>query len=88
MTYILCSYIKALQGRTVSASKIIGKREFIQHTSQYLKWLDDEDGELVITHHRKPMLLLTKIKQKSFSELRGLTSINIHGDINDPILPT
>lgn len=71
----------------MSAAKKVGKREFIQHTSQYLKWIEDQDGELIITHHHKPELILTRIKSKSIDDLRGFTTIKIHGDINDPILP-
>ena len=71
----------------MSASRMVGKREFIQHTSKYLKLIEEQDGELVITHHNKPDLVLTKIKLNSFDSLRGFTTIKVHGDINAPILP-
>ena len=71
----------------MSTPKMVGKREFIQHTSRYLKWIDEEGGELIITHHHKPDMTLTKIKLMSFSSLRGLTSIKMDGDINEPVLP-
>ena len=64
----------------------IGKREFIQHTSQYLKQAEIQ-GSLVITHQGEPTLKLTRIKHKTIKDLRGLiSSIRIHGDINEPIL--
>lgn len=69
------------------ASKKVGKREFIQHTSRYLKWVEDQDKTLIITHHNQPDLLVTKVKSKTLSELRGFAKIIIHGDINEPILP-
>ncbi len=34
----------------------IGKREFIQHTSRYLRWIETENRPLVITHHNEPVL--------------------------------
>lgn len=68
------------------ASRIVGKREFIQHTSKYLKLVEKRGGELVITHQNEPDLLLTKISHKSLNDLRGLI-IKVHGDINEPVLP-
>lgn len=68
-------------------SKTVGKREFIQHTSKYLKWVEKQGQELVITHQNKPDLIITKIKLKSLKDLCGLTEIKVHGDINEPILP-
>jgi prevent-host-death family protein len=70
----------------MSTSKMVGKREFIQHTSKYLKWVEDNES-LVITHRNEPDLVITKIKQKSFEDMRGFTKIKIHGDINDHVLP-
>ncbi len=67
--------------------KIVGKREFIQHTSKYLKLVENQVGDLVITHHNEPDLLLSKIKSKSLRDLRGFAIIHIHGNVNDPILP-
>ena len=61
---------------------MVGKREFIQHTSEYLK--QAERGIVVITHHHKPMLKLTCVHEKSIYDLRGLIKkIEIIGDIND-----
>lgn len=71
----------------MSLQKTIGKREFIQHTSKYIKWVEENGCDLVITHQSRPDLLLTKIKIKSFKDLRGLVVIKIHGDINDQVLP-
>lgn len=68
-------------------SKSIGKREFIQHTSKYIKWVEEYGNELVITHHNRPDLVLVKIKSKSFEDLRGLVKIKIHGDINESVFP-
>jgi hypothetical protein len=67
--------------------KTVGKREFIQHTSKYIKWVEEQDKELIITHQNQPGLILTKIKLKSFNEMRGFTEIKVHGDINEPVLP-
>ena len=69
--------------------KMVGKREFIQHTSKYIKWVENHNDPIIITHHNKPDLVLTKFKSKtlSFNELRGLINIKVHGDINEPILP-
>jgi hypothetical protein len=67
--------------------KTIGKREFIQHTSKYLKWVEERGCELVITHHNYPELMLAKIKFKSLKDMRGSVNIKVHGDINEPILP-
>jgi hypothetical protein len=66
--------------------KTIGKREFIQHTSKYLKWAEQHDDDLVITHHDAPVLILKKIKSKSIEDLRGFVK-HIHGDVNEPVLP-
>jgi hypothetical protein len=68
-------------------SKIVGKREFIQHTSKYIKWLEEHEETILITHHNKPALLLTRIKPMTIKDMRGFAEIKIHGDINDPILP-
>ena len=71
----------------MQATKSIGKREFIQHTSKYLKWVEEHGNELVITHHNRPDMVLTKIKPKSLKDLRGLVEVKIHGDINEHFLP-
>lgn len=68
-------------------SKIVGKREFIQHTSKYIKWVEEHGSQLVITHHNHPELVLSKIKFGSLKELRGSVSVKVHGDINEPVLP-
>jgi len=67
--------------------KTIGKREFIQHTSKYLKWVEENGKDLVITHHNHPELVLTKIKPKSLKNLRDLVNLKVHEDVNEPILP-
>ena len=68
-------------------SKEVGKREFIQHTSRYLQWVENENQSLIITHHNEPDLLLTKIHSKKLSDLKGRVEIKIIGDINDQVLP-
>ena len=68
------------------SSKEIGKREFIQHTSRYLQWVEKDGQPLVITHHNKPDLIVMKIRPKTFNDLKGLTSIEVVGDINEPVL--
>lgn len=67
--------------------KTIGKREFIQHTSKYIKWVEEHGNELVITHQNRPDLVLTKIKIKTLQDMRGSVVIKIHGDINEHVLP-
>lgn len=65
----------------------VGKREFIQHTSQYLKEAE-LTGSIIITHQNKPVLKLVRLEEKSVKDLKGnITHLNIVGDINDPILP-
>ena len=71
----------------MKAAKKIGKREFIQHTSKYLKWIEAEDKELIITHQNKPDLVISKIRLKLLKDLRGFADIKVHGDINESILP-
>jgi len=71
----------------MQAPKMIGKREFIQNTSRYLKWVEEEDKELIITHQNRPDLILTKIKHKSFKTLRGYAEIKVLDDINASVLP-
>ena len=71
----------------MNTSKKVCKREFIQHTIKYLKWVEEQNEELIITHHNEPDLVIMKIKQKSFEDLRGFTEIKIHGDINEHVLP-
>lgn len=68
-------------------SKMVGKREFIQHTSKYLKLVEEQGKELIITHHNRPDIILKKIKLKSLKEMAGLVSIKVYGDINAPVLP-
>ncbi len=75
-----------MNSRSMS-KRSVGKREFIQHTSHYLKWVETEDEELIITHHNKPELIIKKIKNKSLEDMRGFGSIVIHGDINESVLP-
>lgn len=67
--------------------KTIGKREFIQHTSKYIKWVEEHGSPLIITHHNHPGLVLTKAKLASLKDLRGSVSIKVYGDINDSVLP-
>ena len=65
----------------------VGKRDFIQHTSQYLKEAE-LSGSLIITHQNKPVLKLIRLEEKTIKDLKGnITHIEIDGDINDPILP-
>ena len=64
----------------------IGKREFIQHTSKYLRLAANQ--EVVITHHDRPCLKLVPIHPKTIADLAGLVKeVKIVGDINEPILP-
>ena len=68
-------------------TKLIGKREFIQHTSKYLHWAEESGLQLIITHQNKPALILVKIKSKALKDLKGMADIKVHGDINEPVLP-
>ena len=71
----------------MSNIKSIGKREFIQHTSKYIKLVEEQGQDIVITHHNRPDLVLSKIKLTSFSDLSGSVDVKLNGDINEPILP-
>ena len=67
---------------------IVGKREFIQHTSKYLKLAETKGKELIITHQGKPVLHMEPMKKKTINDLKGLiTRIHVKGDINEPIVP-
>ena len=67
---------------------VTGKRDFIQHTSKYLKLLEEEGQDLVITHHNRPALKIVLIREKTLSDLKGImTHLKIQGDINQHILP-
>jgi len=68
-------------------SKIIGKREFIQHTSKYIKWVEEHKSVLVITHQNRPVMILSEIKPKTVTGLRKLAVVKVNGDINEPVLP-
>ena len=70
----------------MSHLQTIGKREFIQHTSKYLKWVEKKNQPLVITHQNKPDLILKKIHPKTLKDLRQILKIKIYGDINEPVL--
>lgn len=62
---------------------IIRKRDFIQHTSRYLK-LAEAEGKIIITHHNKPTLEVKMLKPKSIRELKGLIKeIDDQNDITD-----
>lgn len=71
----------------MNTSKTVGKREFIQHTSKYLKWVEEEGKKLIITHQNKPDMILIKIKVESFKGLQGFATIKVKGDINEHVLP-
>ncbi|MCX7115692.1 MAG: hypothetical protein NTW08_07290 [Gammaproteobacteria bacterium] len=43
--------LEATKGKNMSVVKTVGKREFIQHTSKYLKLVEGQNEALVITHH-------------------------------------
>lgn len=49
--------------------------------------MESQNHELIITHQNKPELHITKIKSKTLKDLRGITKIKIHGDINEHVLP-
>ena len=67
-------------------NKKVGKREFIQHTSRYLQWVETQGAKLIITHQNHPALELIKIKPKTFQELRGSIAIKELSDINEHVL--
>lgn len=65
----------------------VGKRDFIQHTSQYIKKAEI-NGSIIITHQNKPVLKLIRIEEKSIHDLRGiLDHVKVSGDINEPEFP-
>jgi antitoxin (DNA-binding transcriptional repressor) of toxin-antitoxin stability system len=67
---------------------VVGKREFIQHTSKYLKLAEDAGEQVIITHQGKPVLHIEQIKHKSIDDLKGIiVKVKLKGDINDHILP-
>lgn len=66
----------------------VGKREFLLHTSKYLKKIEKGGGELTITHQNTPTLKVIPIKPKSIDDLRGIIkTCKVVGDINDPVFP-
>ena len=71
----------------MQSPRSIGKREFVQHTSKYIQWVEESNSELIITHHKHPELVLSKIKPKQFQDLRGTAEIKIQGDVNEAVLP-
>lgn len=65
---------------------MIGKKEFIHHTSKYLK-MAEAGEELVITHRNEPCLYLVPVKKKSVHGLRALLkNVKLHEDINTPVI--
>ena len=67
-------------------NSIVGKKDFIHHTSRYIKQAE-EDGEVIITHHNKPTLKLIRIRSKLVKDLKGkITRLKIKGTINDHVL--
>jgi antitoxin (DNA-binding transcriptional repressor) of toxin-antitoxin stability system len=71
---------------SMNHQKVVGKREFIQHTSKYLKYAE-HTGSLLITHQNKLCLKIIAIQPKSINDLKGtLTIIRIKGEINEHIL--
>jgi hypothetical protein len=76
-----------LRGKIMHAIKTVKKRKFIRHANEYLKLIESQGTELIITHQNQPDLLITKIKSKTLKDLRGLMEIKVHGDINESILP-
>ena len=67
--------------------KKVGKREFIQHTSKYLKWVEENNSDLVITHLNHPALILAKIKMNTISDLSNKYEVEVKEDINEHVLP-
>ena len=66
----------------------VGKREFLLHTSKYLKIVENKGENVVINHHNKPVLKIIPFKPKKIKDLSGLiTHLKIKGDINDHVLP-
>lgn len=64
----------------------IGKRDFIQHTNEYIKQAEKQGNTIIITHHNEPVLKLTAIKKLSLKDLQGIVKY-VSDDINEPILP-
>ena len=67
---------------------ILGKREFLHHASQYLKEVEANGIELIITNHGAETIKIIPAKQKAIDDLRGIIPhVHADGDINDPVLP-
>lgn len=66
----------------------VGKREFTLHTSKYLKKVENDGEDLIITHQNKPALKLTMVKPKTLRDLSGLiTHCKVIGNLNDLVFP-
>jgi antitoxin (DNA-binding transcriptional repressor) of toxin-antitoxin stability system len=80
------SNLKFVKGKKTNK---IGKREFTLHTSKYLAHVEKTGEELVITHQDEPRLRLIPIRPKTLGDLKGLlTTVEVVGDLNDPVLPS
>ena len=65
----------------------IGKREFLQHASQYLKRVEQSGEPLTITHHNQPRVQLVAVKSKTVRHLSGkITFLKVKGSIHKPVL--
>ncbi len=65
----------------------VGKREFLQHASQYLKRVEQSGETLVITHHDQPRVQLKAIKSKNIRSLSGkITQLKVKGGLHAPVL--
>jgi hypothetical protein len=66
----------------------VGKREFIQHTSKYLKLAENKGVTLFITQYGKQVLCISLIEKKTIKDLAGLVPhVKVKGDINEHVLP-
>ena len=67
----------------------VGKRQFLQASSRYLKEAEEKGRELIITYHDEPRLRVISIPKKTIRDLKGSLkkcSVN-EEDVNTPILP-
>lgn len=69
--------------------KTVGKREFLMHSSKYLKEVEVQGHEITITHQNEPTLKLVPVKPKTIHDLRGLITTPVSmTELNKPVLPS
>lgn len=63
----------------------VGKRDFLLNSNRYLKKVEEQKRELIVTYRNKPVFKITPIGTGEFDQLRGLIKkIDVDGKITDP----